>query len=162
MLSTDAKSPSNTGTLNPGSKQYKDLKSTFDYFDKNNSGRINASELGTIMKNIGKGSSDGEIADMMSSIDKDSDGYLGFDEFVIIMGGKSKFPVNVEDELKEQFRLFDLNGDGVVSMDELKTVLAGMGEMMTEADINELVGKWDLNNDGVIDYQEFVQAMMDA
>ena len=162
MLSTDAKSPSNTGTLNTGSKQYKDLKSTFDYFDKNNSGRINASELGTIMKNIGKGSSDGEIADMMSSIDKDSDGYLGFDEFVIIMGGKSKFPVNVEDELKEQFRLFDLNGDGVVSMDELKTVLAGMGEMMTEADINELVGKWDLNNDGVIDYQEFVQAMMDA
>ncbi len=162
MLSTDPKSSINTGALNPGSKQYKDLKSTFDYFDKNNTGRINATELGGIMKNIGKGSSDSEVADMMSSIDKDSNGYLDFEEFIIIMGGKSKFPVSVEEELKEQFRLFDLNGDGVVSMDELKTVLAGMGEMMTDADITELVGKWDLNNDGVIDYQEFVQAMMDA
>ena len=161
MLSTDAKSPSNS-TVNPGSKQYKDMKSAFDYFDKNHSGRINVSELAGAMKNIGRNPSDQEIKDMMSTVDQDSDGFLGFDEFVMIMGTKSKFPISQDEELREQFRMFDLNGDGVVTKDELKKVLSGMGEMMTEADVAEMLTKWDLNGDGVIDYQEFVQAMLDA
>jgi len=113
------------------------------------------------MKNIGKNLSQSEIGDMMSSLDKDNDGYLGFDEFVIIMGNKSKFTISQEDELREQFKLFDTNGAGVISGDELKKVMIAMGEMISQEEISELLNKWDLNKDGVIDYNEFVQAMLD-
>ena len=64
-------------SINPGSKQYADLKAAFDFFDKNHSGQINVSELDGAMKNIGKNLSQSEIGDMMSSLDKDNDGYLG-------------------------------------------------------------------------------------
>ena len=124
MLSADTKAP---GGVNPGSKQYKDMKAAFDFFDKNHSGRINVSELGGVLKNIGRNPSEQEVKDMMSTVDQDSDGFLGFEEYVMIVGNQSRFQISAEEELKEQFRMFDLNGDGVVTKDELKKVMAGMG-----------------------------------
>ena len=52
----------------------------------------------------------------------------------------------------------DANKDGVVTKDELKTLLASLGENVTEDVINEMISIADENGDGKVDFTEFVKA----
>ncbi|KAJ2846590.1 hypothetical protein IWW36_004280 [Coemansia brasiliensis] len=64
-----------------------------------------------------------------------------------------------EDELAASFRMFDKNGDGSISKEELREVMASLGENLTEDDINAMLKEADNNNDNVISFEEF-KAMM--
>ena len=111
--------------LNPGSKKYKEFKAAFDFFDKDHSGVINVQEITQALATMGKKTTDEEVKDIMASCDKNSDGNISFEEFMLIIGPKSRFCVNTtqEDELREQFQSFDLDGNGVITPDELKKVI---------------------------------------
>jgi calcium-dependent protein kinase len=73
-----------------------------------------------------------------------------------------------EDELRElrsQFAMMDVDGDGVLTLDEMITALRKMeqGEGRTpisEEEIREIVESLDYDGDGQIDYMEFVTAAM--
>ena len=150
-------------SLNPNSAKYRELKEAFDFFDKNNSGVIEAKEINALLGNLGKGSSQTEVADLMSSIDKDQDNAVSFDEFCVMVKATSRHEINQteQEQLREQFRVFDLNGDGIISPSELKKVMSMMGEKITDADIDGLLNKYDQNKNGVIEYNEFVKYMLD-
>ena len=62
------------------------------------------------------------------------------------------------ENLKSAFRMFDVDGDGTVTKDELKEVfgVASRGEEVWD----EIMGEVDKNNDGLITYEEFEEAMM--
>ena len=57
-----------------------------------------------------------------------------------------------ETELREAFSVFDKNGDGKISVDELKAVVESLGGAMTEADLENMLLEADDNNDGFLDY----------
>lgn len=61
--------------------------------------------------------------------------------------------------LLETFKALDLNGDGMVSRQEL---IQGYGQMsdvnMSEKELNQLFDNIDKDNSGKIDYSEFVSA----
>ncbi len=61
-------------------------------------------------------------------------------------------------EIKSVFNKFDVNHDGVVSMDEAKVAMQGMN--FSEAEIEMLVNTYDVNNDGKLQYDEFVKFWM--
>ena len=61
-------------------------------------------------------------------------------------------------ELKAAFSQMDANGDGYVTKDELKAMLAGLGESVDEAVVNEMIALADTNGDGKVDFNEFVAA----
>ncbi|KAI8876965.1 EF-hand, partial [Backusella circina FSU 941] len=63
------------------------------------------------------------------------------------------------DELKELFDKFDTNHNGQISMDELRDVMNGLGENLTEDDIKDMMDDADANNDGFIDFEEFKNLM---
>ena len=66
-------------------------------------------------------------------------------------------PDQVE-ELKAAFSQMDANGDGFVTKDELKTMLAGLGESVDEAVVDEMIAIADTNGDGKVDFAEFCAA----
>mmetsp|Transcript_23122 Transcript_23122/g.41799 ORF Transcript_23122/g.41799 Transcript_23122/m.41799 type:complete len:473 (-) Transcript_23122:320-1738(-) len=63
--------------------------------------------------------------------------------------------------IKEQFKAWDSDGDGTISMDELKYVMGKLSPDMTEADLELLMKEIDDNGDGVIQFEEFVTWIAD-
>ena len=62
------------------------------------------------------------------------------------------------EELKKAFAVMDANGDGVVTKDELRTLLKGLGEEVTDEVVDEMIAIADENGDGKVDFEEFAKA----
>ena len=56
-------------------------------------------------------------------------------------------------ELKEAFAVFDKDGSGTITSDELKEVMKAMGENLTEEEIDQMIREADIDGDGEINYE---------
>ncbi|KAK3597187.1 hypothetical protein CHS0354_003685 [Potamilus streckersoni] len=57
------------------------------------------------------------------------------------------------------FEQFDRNGDNRISSEELGTVMRGLGQNPTEAEVKELIAELDSNGNGTIEFNEFLKMM---
>lgn len=62
---------------------------------------------------------------IMKNVDFDENGYIEFSEFVTASMDKRK--MLSQDRLKAAFKIFDINGDGSISMEEVKSLLGHGG-----------------------------------
>ncbi|KAF7265734.1 hypothetical protein GWI33_020817 [Rhynchophorus ferrugineus] len=116
--------------------QVAEFKEAFMLFDKDEDGTITMAELGVVMRSLGQRPTETELRDMMMSKKmKDADG---------------------EEELKEAFRVFDKNNDGLISNIELRHVMTSLGERLSEEEVDDMIKEADLDGDGQVNYEEFV------
>jgi len=59
----------------------------------------------------------------------------------------------MERELQQSFKVFDVNGDGFINASELRQAMTTIGEKMTEKDVSDIMKQWDSDSDGKIDYK---------
>lgn len=64
--------------------------------------------------------------------------------------------LDADEEIREAFKVFDKNGDGYVEVAELRQVIQGLGEPLSEADLQDMIKEADTDGDGRISYQEYV------
>ena len=60
---------------------------------------------------------------------------------------------SIEEELRDAFRVFDKNNDGIMTSNELRDVMLTLGDTMSREDVDEMIRDADLNGDGNIDYE---------
>ena len=65
-----------------------------------------------------------------------------------------------EEELIEAFKIFDRDGNGLISADELLHVMISLGENTNMEEIEDLIKEADLDGDGFINYEEFVRLIL--
>lgn len=140
-------------------EQIAEFKEAFQIFDKDGDGLITTKELGTVMRSLGQNLSEEELKTMIEEVDTDKSGTIDFQEFLGLMAWKMK-ETDIEEELIEAFKVFDRDGNGLISAHELRFVMSTSGEQLTEEDIEEMIREADENGDGYIDYEEFVKMMM--
>lgn len=130
----------------------------FQRFDKDGNGQIDPKELLVLMQAVGQNPSKAEVEDMIHEVDTDGTGTIGFEEFLFLMEKYGK-EVKIEEQLRKAFKVFDKNGDGLISAKELKEVMMNLGEKMSEDEVIDMIAEADLDGDGVIDYEEFIVMM---
>ena len=140
-------------------EQIAEFKEAFQIFDKDGDGLITTKELGTVMRSLGQNLSEDELKAMIEEVDTDKSGTIDFQEFLGLMAWKMK-ESGIEEELIEAFKVFDRDGNGLISAHELRFVMSTSGEELSEEDIEEMIREADENGDGYIDYEEFVRMMM--
>jgi len=62
---------------------------------------------------------------------------------------------DTEQELVNAFKVFDKDGSGTISTDELRNVLKSLGENLTDAELDDMIKLADKNGDGHIDCTSF-------
>jgi len=134
------------------------FKDVFALFDKDESGTITAQELGDIMKSLGQNPSDSELQDMINEVDVDHSGSIDFEEFLKMMSTTVKAQ-DFAHETRAAFNVFDKDGSGTISADELRQVMKSLGENLTDEEIDEMIREADKDKNGTIDYDEFVQLL---
>ena len=60
---------------------------------------------------------------------------------------------DTEEEMNEAFRVFDKDGNGVITAAELKQVMANLGENLTEEEVSEMIKEADTDGDGVVNLE---------
>ncbi|KAI3424476.1 hypothetical protein D9Q98_010026 [Chlorella vulgaris] len=145
-----------------GEKQEKELRAAFNMFDKDSSGSIDVSELKLVLRAMGQFPTPTELAELMQRMDADGNGEVDFQEFVNAMAGQQE-----EDELGDQlqelqdvFSLFDADGSGQLSADELQRALKILGVSMSTAEVELLIKEVDADGDGEISCDELLQYVL--
>jgi len=150
------------------------LRRIFDAFDKNGDGQISVDELGNALEKLGLSIPLPELeSSVRGSFKTGSDG-LDFDGFAALhrsvaeqllgYGAAATEGVTVEEqeeELKEAFKVFDEDGDGFISVEELKSVLTRLG-LADGGDVKQMICNVDKNSDGRVDFSEFKHMMTQA
>ena len=62
-------------------------------------------------------------------------------------------------DIREAFRVFDRDGDGFISAEELGQVMSTLGENLSQEEIDEMIREADLDGDGKVCYEEFATMM---
>ena len=98
-----------------------------------------------------------EAKELFKMADTDHSGYIDYSEWIAATINKKK--ILSDENLKAAFKMFDVDGDGAISPDELKIIL-GKGKNIKEEVWKEIIADVDSNNDGQVDFEEF-KAMRD-
>ena len=138
-------------------EEIKKLKSEFDKIDVNKDGMISKDELIKCLDAINPHEEAVKKAnEIFEEIDFNNDGSINFSEFLTLNIKKEKL-MN-EDMLQKGFKLFDLDGNGYITIEELKETIPV--ELQNNSAWIEIVKEVDQNGDCQIDFNEF-KAMME-
>lgn len=58
-----------------------------------------------------------------------------------------------EEEMRHAFRVFDIDGNGVIDASELKITMFNLGENLSDHDVKTMMKIADKDGDGRIDYE---------
>merc|ERR1712173_469687 len=118
----------------------------------------------TVFSGMGFSFTRQQLKKMVKQIDSNNNDEIDIDEFMVMMRRKEKKKgvkqnTSYVDELKEAFNVFDKNGDGEITAQELADTMKALGENLTEDDVKFMMSEVDSDNNGVIDFDEFKKMM---
>jgi len=142
-------------------EQKEQIKGTFLMFADNEheDGNVPTSNLGTLVRALGKNPTEAEIDEMIKEIESKSGDTFDLSTFEELMYDKINDDTNSVEKLSEAFRTLDQEERGFIPCEQLKHILTSQGEKLTEDEITNLILDADINRDNKITYDEFMNMM---
>ncbi|KAG6520964.1 probable calcium-binding protein CML18 [Zingiber officinale] len=137
------------------------LRDLFGVFDLDGDGKITQPELEACLHRLvlDPPSAD-EVARMVADVDRDGDGCISLDEFAALEAAGGLRLAGGGSELRDAFAVFDADGDGKISAEELLGVLGSLGGgECTLEDCRSMIGGVDADGDGFVGFEDFVRMM---
>jgi len=121
--------------LSKGEKE--NLAKIFKAIDKNGDGKLSKEEIfeGYDLF-FGKHMEKADIEEMFDKVDLDKSGFIDYSEFVIASMNEKELLTN--EKLQAAFKMFDKDGSGLISADEIKEVL-GFGKALSNEAVDEII-----------------------
>ena len=112
-------------------------------------------DLLDVMKMLGSNPSESEVQEMIFQVDEEGKGAINFNEFLKVMAQKLQIADDEDEDIIGAFKVFDLDRDGFVTIDEMQSVLLSFGMSLTRNEIEDMFSNVDEDNDGQLDFDEF-------
>lgn len=163
-------------------EEIKDLRTAFDLLDRDQDGHVTPEELQFMLRNLGIHVRDELIDDLLREASRTGSGLIDETEFLQwvarIQALKEETSTSnssssssststtqaADDDLTQDlvaaFRVFDRDGNGYITRDELKSAMDMIGENVTEYQLNEMLELADADKDGRINYEEFARLLL--
>jgi len=160
------------------------LRELFDLFDMDGSGYVGAEEMGDVMRALGLPAEQVDVEQIMSQVDKSGDGQMSFVEFKLAMQRSQQQVLREEDqqlfssgrramrekivpprrvltdeqmyELSEAFDAFDIDGNGSITVDEMRLAMQNLGISASARQVRQIVSELDIDGDDCVSFDEFV------
>ena len=137
-------------------EEIKKLKEEFDKIDINKDGEISKEELIKCLTVLYPSEeAKFKAEEIFKEIDFNNDGTINFSEFLTVNIQKEKL-LN-EETLDRAFKMFDIDGNGYITIDELKKTMPL--EITSKTGWKELVSEVDKDGDYQISFREFKEMM---
>merc|ERR1712168_804068 len=133
-------------------EQRTEFQGAFDVF-KDENGNIPNEKLYSIMKSLGQNIPDAELQMMIQDVDTDDSGEIDIDEFMAMMA--SHLGLVEPDNSREAFKCLASTTEGQIKTEDLRQVMAGMKDMLSEEQINNIFLELDPDNVGKIDFRRY-------
>ncbi|CCE65021.1 hypothetical protein TPHA_0J02010 [Tetrapisispora phaffii CBS 4417] len=138
----------------------KSNKDIFTLFDKKGQGFISNESFGDYLRAIGYNPTNQQTLDILEN----ASGDLTFDNIMSLVEKNKDMLIatttgKVEDFIKA-FEVFDKESTGKVSVGDLKYMLTGLGEKLTDEEVDELLKGVEVDSDGGIDYRKFIEDIL--
>ncbi|XP_066911679.1 squidulin-like isoform X1 [Clytia hemisphaerica] len=159
-----------------------DFRAVFNYFTNGKREIISAKQVRTALRSLQPKPKDEEINDIFDKIIEKKGGEVDFHGFLDalhtaidkvrkqhIKDNKDRkksqaqtFTELTEDQtndIREAFSMFDQDGDGTISMEELREVMTNLGQTVSDGDIKEMLEDVDTDAEGNLDFESFKKIM---
>ena len=139
------------------------------FIAEHSDGKITKSDFKRMMEACFPGADSGKLqSHIFRMYDTNDDGHIDFREFMIVLYVLSNG--SPEDNLKQLFRIFDIDSDGAVSPKELERIVKALFHLFKKPDdpdkaeqeqmARDAFKEMDTNDDGRVTKEEFVKACM--
>ncbi|XP_058836043.1 calcium-binding protein E63-1 isoform X2 [Topomyia yanbarensis] len=154
------------------------LRTAFDLLDRDQDGHVTPEELQFMLRNLGIHVRDELIDDLLREASRTGSGLIDETEFLQWVAriqalteestssssSSNSATQAADDDLTQDlvaaFRVFDRDGNGYITRDELKSAMDMIGENVTEYQLNEMLELADADKDGRINYEEFARLLL--
>ncbi|XP_048732605.1 uncharacterized protein LOC125649266 [Ostrea edulis] len=140
-------------------EEIKLYQQVFRRFDKDKNGTISVENLGKVMQAIGQDVTQEDVRSMIQDYDKSANGFISYLDFMTMMAKRGdQTEIITEEELTEVFNVFDMDGCGTITSNDLREAMEALGNGITEEEAEELIQKADKDEDGLVNISEFQAA----
>ncbi|XP_017775573.1 PREDICTED: calcium-binding protein E63-1 [Nicrophorus vespilloides] len=145
--------------------ELQDLRTAFGLIDSNQDGKLNKDELHLMMQKLGIDVRPNILEDLVRTASTTGNELLDETEFLQwVRKIQDLRPEEATDDhqkdLMAAFRVFDLDQNGYITRDELKTAMETIGEQVTEQQLSDFITMADTDKDGKINYEEFARLLL--
>ena len=146
--------------MNPN--ELAEVSKIFASLDTSGDGKIETSELKTILSRLGAPTTQQSLQRITDLLDSNKDGHISKEEFVSFYAKHISFHVGhgLHELAHAMFHQFDQDGSGEITMGEFKSIMDTFNVGFTVDEIGELVNELDEQDDGTIGEHEFLHLLM--
>jgi len=136
----------------------KEIKEVFGLFDIDKDGKIDATEIGTLMRALGKTPLQSEVKQIEKEQGKAPVDYNKF--FAYYKRVRPAPPGTAKSQILAAFQLLDPTGRGTIHVNELRRLLTcGVGEPLYEEDLKKILVSVPPDKTGNIQYKQLVDVI---
>jgi len=141
-------------------KEIRGLRAIFGELDRNGDGRVSPEEVRATLERSGLRKSNSDVEAIMVSLDSSSTGMIDWTEFLAAALDHPKYLTR--ESCWTAFNVFDLDGDGKISQEELERVLfdgSKYGHVRSRKNTEDLLQEINAGDDGTINFEQFMDVM---
>jgi Ca2+-binding EF-hand superfamily protein len=135
-------------------EQVTEIREAFDLFDVKGTGLVQRKELKVMMRALGIEARKETLARLQAG----RTGPMQYEEFLSLMTTLLN-EKDIHDEMMRAFNLFDMDGRGKITFEDLKRVANELNEVLSDDELREMIREADIDQDGAVNASEFVRIM---